>query len=72
MKFIKNNQNYKQKITVITSFFVEFISISISSLAFWFIPQSIEYNLIIVIIINNYMINEIKMYLFMISFYCIM
>jgi hypothetical protein len=44
MKFIKNNQNYKQKITVITSFFVEFISISISSLAFWFIPQSIEYN----------------------------
>lgn len=44
IKYLQNNQNVKQKITVFTNSFFEFISITISSLAFWFIPQFTEYD----------------------------
>ena len=37
-----NKQNRQQFITIITSTITEFISITISNLAFWFIPQSNE------------------------------
>jgi len=37
-----NKQNQKQLFTIITTSITEFISITISNLAFWFIPQSTE------------------------------
>lgn len=39
-----NKQNRQQYLTIITSTITEFISITISNLAFWFIPQSIEWD----------------------------
>jgi len=45
----QTNQNIKQYITLVSGFVTEFMSITISSLALWFIPQSIEYSPAIVI-----------------------
>ena len=39
----QTNQNIQQYITLASGFVTEFMSITISSLALWFIPQSIEY-----------------------------
>lgn len=38
------HQNYKQTKSLITTTITEIISITISNLAFWFIPQAIEYD----------------------------
>jgi len=51
MKKIKgyiNHQNTQQKINVITTFLTEIITITISSLAFWFIPQNNDYDTTII------------------------
>lgn len=48
-----HNQNTKQKINVITNFLTEILSITISSLAFWFIPQNNEYTYTIIFNIQS-------------------
>lgn len=43
LKIIYQKQNTQQYISIATSFITEFITISISNLALWFIPQTTEY-----------------------------
>ena len=43
LKIIYQKQNTQQYISIATSFITEFISITISNLALWFIPQATEY-----------------------------
>lgn len=43
LKLIYQKQNTQQYISIATSFITEFISITISNLALWFIPQTTEY-----------------------------